>query len=270
MTQDWEYKGTNLTTYAYNVQLLGTGAEVPARRGENIVVPGKTGRHLTTSKPLDERRVSLAMWVKDVNPSTGGSASESQLLSNLDTLRQVFSSSGTGLLKHTMGGTARQAAAEVVSSVAFEPFGTAPYYRYVVEFSMANPFWRAETARTATGTITSSPQNVTLVNNGTYRCEDGTVQITGQIVDPKFTIGDDWVQYTGTVSAGGTLVINCGSWVATNGTVDVSGDISHDGDLVWLPIPVGTAVTMVVTGSSIGTAVGGVPVVTISHLEAFI
>jgi hypothetical protein len=271
MTQDWEFRSTNLTTYAYNVQYLGAGFDVPGRRGENLVIPGKTGRYLTTSKPLDERRVSLSMWVKDVDPATGGSASEAQLLANLDALRGLFATGGTGLLKHTMGTVIRQAPAEVVSAVTFEPFGTAPYYRFVVEFVMADPLWRAQSATTAGPTgITTSPQNLTLANNGTYRNEQGTIQVTGQIVDPKFTIDADWVQYTGTVAAGGTLTIDCANWVATNGTVDVSGDISHEGDLVWLPIPTGTAVTLTVTGSNLGTALGGSPIITVSYLDAYI
>ena len=272
MAQDWEWAGVNLTTYAYNVRYLGAGESVPPRRGENLAIPGKTGRHLSTLKPLDERIVTLAMWVKDVESSTGafGTAREETLQTNLDTLKRAFARDGTALLKHSMAGTTRQAPAEILSSVQFEPFGTAPYYQFVVEWVMHYPFWRAETARTTGPTnLTTSPQNVTLVNNGTYRNEQGTISVTGQIVDPKLTIGDDWVQYTGTVAAGGTLTIDCASWVATNGTVDVSGDISHEGDLVWLPIPTGTAVTLAVSGTSMGTGIN-TPTIAVSYLEAYL
>jgi len=62
------------------------------------------------------------------------------------------------------------------------------------------------------------------------------------------------------------LTIDVDGWTATNGTVDVSGDITHDGDLVWLPVPVGTAVTM---AFSAGTVVG-TPTVTVSYLERYI
>ena len=80
------------------------------------MIPGKTGRYLTTNKKLDSRTVSLAMWVKDVDPATGAAMGtpEAQLQTNLDTLRQTFATEGTALLKHTMGGTVRQAPAEVL------------------------------------------------------------------------------------------------------------------------------------------------------------
>jgi len=272
MAQDWEFAGVNLTTPAYTVQYLGASPNTPARRGEDLTIPGKTGRYLTTGKKLDSRTVSLAMWVKDLDPSTGnsmGTAAEAQLQTNLDTLRKLIATEGTALLKHTMGGTTRQVPAEIINAVDFEPFGTAPYYRFVVEWSLADPLWRAEAARTIGPTnLTTNPQNVTLVNNGTYRNEHATITLIapGTVVDPKFAIGSTYVEYTGTVSGGGTLAINCSTWTATNGTADVSGDITHNGDLVWLPIPVGTAVTCAV---SAGTIVG-TPTVTASYLERFV
>jgi hypothetical protein len=135
-----------------------------------------------------------------------------------------------------------------------------------VEWTLADPLWRAETERTiGPVNITTNPQNVTLVNNGTYRNEHATIKITGEAVDPKLTIGTTYVEYTGTVASGGTLTINCSTWTATNGTVDVSGDITHEGDLVWLPIPVGTAGTCAVSAGSISGAA-----LTVSYLERFV
>lgn len=270
MAQDWEFASLNLTTPAYDVQYLGASESVPARRGDNLTIPAKTGRYLTTNKKLDERSVSLAMWVKDVD-SNGQNQGTASLLSNLDALKRVFATEGTALLKHTISGTTRQVPAEVLSAVEFAPFGTAPYYRFVVEFSLADPLWQAETARTIGPTNwTTNPQNVTLINNGTYRNEHGTITLVtplnGTVVNPKFTIGTDYVQYTGTIASQGTLVIDCSSWTATSGTVDVSGDIIHDGDLVWLPIPTGTAVTL---AASAGTLVG-TPTVTAAYLERYI
>jgi len=139
----------------------------------------------------------------------------------------------------------------------------------VVDFNLHHPLWQAESANSQGPTnLTSNPQNVTLANNGTYRNEHGTISLVvpGTVTDPKFTIGSDYVEYTGTVYNGGTLLIDIDNWTATNGTVDVSGDITHDGDLVWLPIPVGTAITM---EFSAGTVVG-TPTVTVSYLERFV
>ena len=209
MTQDWEYNSLNLTTPAYTVQYLGASLNTPDKRGDNVVVPGKTGR-LYTRKEFAQRSISLAMWVKDVDPATGSTASEAQLLANLDSLRQTFSEPGTHLLKHTMGGTVREAPAEILQAIEFEPFGTAPYYRYVVEFMIHGAVWRSENDEViGPTTISSTPQNIGLSNPGTYQTEDGVYTIIGYTIDPRVTMGSYYVEYDGTVVAGGTLVINC-------------------------------------------------------------
>lgn len=271
MAQDWEFAGINLTTPAYTVEYLGASPNTPARRGENLVIPGKTGRYLTTNKKLDERTIALALWVKDVDPATGAVAGtpEAQLQTNLDTLRAMIATDGTALLKHTMGGTTRQVPAEILNAVEFTAFGPTPYYRFIVEWSLADPLWRAETAyNNGTVDILTNPQNLTISNRGTYRNEHAAITLVspGTVVDPRFAIGADYVQYTGTIAGGGTLAIDCSAWTAINGTVDVSGDITHDGDLVWLPIPVGTAVTLTFSADT----VVGTPTVAVTYLERFI
>jgi len=85
------------------------------------------------------------------------------------------------------------------------------------------------------------------------------------VVTPRFAIGDNYVEYAGTVASAGTLVISCGSFSATSGTVPVTGDITHDGGLVWLSIPVGSADMAVSASTVIGT-----PTVTVSWTPAFL
>lgn len=250
---NWEFRGTDLSTVAWNVRALGAPEQVPTRRGENLVIPGKTGRQSMSSKKLDERRLQLSMFVK-ATPQGGGDMSGSQLWANLDTLKKLFATDGVGTLKHESGaGTTRIALAEVVDTVEFQPEGPW-HYVFVVEFAMADPFWYAEAGRTfGPTTITGSPQNMAIANNGTYQSAKGILRVTGQIVDPKVEIDDYWVQYTGTVSSGSTLTIDVGNYQALLGTVDVSGDISHSGGLEWLIVPTGGSITMTVTGSSLSS-----------------
>lgn len=252
MAQSWTFDGEDLNTYAYNVRLLGAPLSIPARRGANVLVPGRTGRQ-HVDKRHDERTMSLAMFVRDIPPA-GGSSSEAQLLANLDALRGLFARSGQRTLTHAMGGSSRSAQAEVISAVPFEPQGSANVYSFLVEFVLADPWWYAP-SETVIGptSITGTPQEISLSNGGTARAEAATFTIGGAITDPKLAIGSTYVQYTGTVAGGETLEIFCESWTALLDGEDESGNISHAGDLCWLPIPSGSS-TLVVTGSSISGA----------------
>ena len=252
MAQQWEYDGVDLTTYAYTIRYLGAPLNVPPRRGENLVIPHKTGRGWVDKRP-DQRVVTLAMWVQNVLANTGAAGGDAAMLSNLDTLRGLFARDGQHTLKHQYGLITRLATAEVVSEVVFELMGKDNVYFLEVEFLLADPWWYAESATTVgPTTMTASPQNLTVTNAGSRRSEAGVFTITGQVTNPRLTIGSYWVQYTGTVAYGQSLVINVGTFIATLAGADVSGDITHEGGVVWLPIPAG-ANTLTFTGSGLGS-----------------
>jgi len=252
VAQSWEYDGVDLTTYAYNVRLLGAPVDVPARRGDNVVIPGKRGR-LYTAKQHDQRLLTLAMWVRDIHPTTGSEAgSEVQMLSNLDTLRGLFARDGQHTLSHTMGGVTRYATAEVNNAVEFQPQGT-NLSAFVVEFLLADPWWYAAAATTVgPTTITASPQNIGITNNGTYVAIP-TLTVTGPIANPTFTIGSVWVKFNDSIVVGETLTIDCESWEADVDGVDASGDITHEGKVRWLEIPVGVSTLTVASSGYAGT-----------------
>ena len=162
------------------------------------------------------------------------------MLANLDVLRGLFAQPGQHLLKHQFGSVVREQYAEVVNLVEFQPQGKLNVYNLVVEFLLASPMWLAQTSTTVGPTnLTTNPQNVAVTNPGSYRAEGAVLTLTGEIVDPVLTCSSVWVKYTGTVAAGTSLVIDCSAWTALNDGADVSGDISHEGDLIWLVIPPG-------------------------------
>lgn len=266
MAQQWSYNGFDLNTYAWNVRLLGAPVSVPARRGDNVVVGGRTGR-LHVPKLLDQRTVTLAMFVRDIHPTSGSEVgSEAQMRANLDQLRQIFAVDGQRELRHTWGAVTRVAQAEVVNTIEFEPRGPNNLYTFVVEFLLADPLWYAESA-TVVGpiVIVQSPQNIAVNNGGTYKAEKPKLTVTGPITNPKFTIGLVWVQYTGAVASGQTLVIDAATWTATLGSTNVTGDISHDGAIRWLEVPVGVS-TLIVESSGFGSGT----TVKLEFTEAFI
>jgi hypothetical protein len=234
----WEYDGVDLNTYAYSVRVLGASEQVPARRGENIIVGGRSGR-LHIPKIFDERTLALGMFVSARNPSNPDLPfSSAQFLQNVDKLKELFARDGVHVLKHKMADVTRIAFVEVSNLVEFVPKG--PYhYDLVVEFTFADPFWYAENPTTLTNLILFTPFSITVLNEGTYKSEKIQIQITGFIENPMFEISGIWCKYNGIVNAGQTLIIDTNFYEARLDSNDVSGQIDHDNSLRWLEIPVG-------------------------------
>lgn len=244
----WEYDGVDLTTFAYYVRALGAPEIVPARRGTNLIIPGKTGR-VHVAKVLDERQLSLVFQVNGRHPSTGAVSTPAQLWANLNTLKALFARDGQATLKMQNPTNTLQATVSVDNLITFDPGGPA-HYDFVVEFTMAGGLWESESATTVGPTvITQSPQNITVTNGGGYIVEKATITCQGPLTNPRFTVGSDWVQYTGVVANGEELIINMDTFVATLDGVDKTGNISHDGGLVYLTFEVGSN-TMAVTSSA--------------------
>ena len=238
----WSFTGTSLQGTNWNIRILSPSEQVPARRGENIAIPSRDGRTYRP-KTFEQRIVSLAMFVK----GTGGSALER----DLETLKAILGQPGQGVLSRTVAGrtAAWNVNAEVANVVEFTP-ASDTMYNAVVEFLCADPFWTGALASAATVDIASSPHTFTATNNGTAANERGTITILGAITDPKIQIGDIWVKYSGTVTAGGTLIIDCNNYTAAKGTADVTGSITHGGAAAWMRLLPG-ANTVTVTGSGL-------------------
>jgi hypothetical protein len=250
MTQSWEYDGVLLNRHAYNIELHGAPLSTPARRGENVIIPGKPGR-LYVPKPLDQCVQTLRMWVIN-EPVDGGTGSEANMLANLDVLRELFTRDGQHTLSFTFGTDTRVATVEVLQAIDFVPLVFNQAYRFTVDFLMADPLWYAASP-TAVGpyTIASASQTATFSNAGSAQNDQAVLTLTGTLNDPTLTIADAWVKYTGAIGSGETLVIDCGAFTAMLDSVDVSGNISHGATRCWLPVPAG-ACTMTMESSVSG------------------
>ena len=245
LTTSWSYAGTNLTsTGAYNIRLLGIPESVPGRRGSNLVIPGRPGR-VYREKVHDERIISLAMWVKG--------ASGTALQTNVEALSLLLGKNGQNTLSRTMADASVQnISAEVVNTIGFEPQSD-KLYSLVAEFLVADPYWQANSATSVDeDDAASSPHNFACNNGGTVDNARATITIDGVITNPRITIDSVWVQYTGVVASGKTLVIDCENFTATYDGGGVTGDITHSGSVHWLVIPAGNN-TATLTGSSLTT-----------------
>lgn len=274
----WSYNGQDLNRLTHNIRLLSPAEEVPARRGDNLIIPGRTGRTYVR-KPHDQRIISLAMWVHAVSDaydsetgsgglydgyalsevpgniitSSDSGVSAGYLQTNMERLLKLFGAGGQAYLVRTMADSSvRRILAEVRNTVQFQPQSTR-LYNFVVEFTCADPYWESTSDSTATGSLTGTSTNVTFTNGGTAPCDTATIAITGAITNPRVTIGSVWVQYTGTVSSVQTLTIDCDTYAADVGGSDVTSSITHSGDARWLVIPAGD-VTAAVSGTSVSGA----------------
>lgn len=256
INESWSYRGTSLQGTNWNIRMLSPNEQAPGRRGDNIVVPNRDGR-IYRSKAVEQRMVSLAMFAK----GTGGTA----LATDLNTLKALFGLPGEGTLARRMAGQTADwtIAAEVAAVVDMQPLSHQAY-AFVVEFLCADPYWQGESYSVTETDIASSPATFAVSNNGTAINERATITVAGVITNPKIQVGDVWVQYTGTVASGKTLVIDCENFTATYDGSDGTANITHGGAVAWLRLLPGSN-TVTVTGSSLTT-----PDVTVAFRELWL
>lgn len=145
-TTRWAFGGITLQNgRAWNVRLLSP-SEALSRRGENLVVPGISGRaHVT--RDLEQRQLTLALVV--TGESRPGRAPSGQALAaNLDTLLALFGASGLQALTRMRGLRAETAQAECVN-LNVVPRGPV-HADLIVDLWLPDPLWYAATAMEAT------------------------------------------------------------------------------------------------------------------------
>lgn len=91
----WIIDDIELSTLAFNVTERSAGWKVPAKRGENLVIPGRNGAQWVPNKPFEVGSIVLSMWAvgaleDGTVPSIGA---QKQVRNNLDKLTALFSQS---------------------------------------------------------------------------------------------------------------------------------------------------------------------------------
>lgn len=111
-----------------------------------------------------------------------------------------------------------------------------------VEVTFPDPFWRDATDSTlASGIAPGFSGVVTGMAAGTAPINDMQFNITGPVTNPRITDNESgsWVQYTGTIAAGKTLVIhnvNMGIDDGGSGWTPALVNMVHSGDTNWLTL----------------------------------
>jgi len=235
----WSYGGTDLTASGLRVRQVPE--QIPARRGDNLLIPSKHGSR-NSPHYYDERRITLAMLVED-RSVWGAPRSSATLQSTLDTIKQLFGRPGLQTLQRTLqSGRIESVEAEVLNVLEFPPGG--PYhYDFVIELVAPDPRWVPSTGGTTDSNSYTGAGTATFTNPGTSPCWDPTITITGgSVLNPRLanmTDGSAYVWYDGAIGSGEILRLNTEMWVATLGSVDVTENIYYGNGVEWLRLLAG-------------------------------
>lgn len=255
----WKFGAIALTTYG-KVTLMDDYLSTPARRGDNQFIPFRHGS-VFVKKFYDERTMIFGIAVT--------AASLTALETLFDTMRQKFAPLTEQVLEATMtDATVRQANAIVNGALSVTPI-TSKFARVVVEFSLAKPFFRSDTAYEPVVTIDASPKAMVVTNSGTIEERDPTITLTGPLTNVVITNSTNGktLTYTGVIAGGATVTISTnttGEYIAVHSASgNVIGNVTHSGDTALMTFDVG-ANTLAITSDVATTGT-----VTISFAPAF-
>lgn len=242
--------GVVLNTLAKNITSLTGRLKVPARRNENITVPGRHGRIRTTRKYFDENDIVLPMWVRGCDDDGNITSGREQFYGNIDTLTKLFQP-GDGSLEvvHTLpDGSSRRAWAECTEAIDFSMQAGShgrPLGKFSVALKMPSPFWE-ETTVTSVDLAVAHTGSVSQFFGTTAPIDDMVLTVTGPATNPRVEalyndvtmVNPTWLLYSGTVPAGQTLVIDVANWslAGTGGLTPDYSLFSHQGGATWLTL----------------------------------
>lgn len=250
MPEHWLVDGYDISNYAFNISKVALA--VPELRGDHTTLPQRSGVIPRYNRSYEAGEIALSMWVigADVDGSIPAVRSARRALfeRNLDTLLTLFhhQSSFITLYKQNIvpGGTGtmetRWARATVTGSTSVETMAARQRAEITFTFKLIDAHWTVSTPIVESSTASATlPQNITLTGMGSAPVEDAVVTITGPITNPTVSCYDSGsaVSYTGTISAGQTLVLDSSQWKATIASTNVTGSVSNVGHARWVYIP---------------------------------
>lgn len=218
--------GVELIAPWCQVEEVSTLLAPPARRGENVVVPGRHGVVRTPRKRYGPADLVLPLLVKGVDRDTGArAASEAEgitlLHENLDHLMRVLHAE-TVLLEYTRDdGSTRYAETELFAEpVTVERLRSSPpAARVSVALTVFDAFWHDQqpVSQTITG-VDGSVHALTSFLGATAPMQNLLITFVGPINNPQLTHGTRWVKYNGAIPAGRQLQLDTERWQVSPGS----------------------------------------------------
>jgi hypothetical protein len=213
--------GVSLGSYCYMTTDVSSLLGVPARRGDDGVVPGRHGRIRTPQKKFDVGEVVLPLWVVGCRPdgtipSTG--RMEREFFRRRDELLRLFYADDVTLQFRRADGVVLSTRVEVIDVMDFTRRRAEPLAKVSVALRLADAFWTEaiDVAQTITGT-TGTTVELTAFQGSTAPIADARITFTGPVSNPRLAVGQRWVQFNGVIVASRELVLECGHWRASSG-----------------------------------------------------
>lgn len=246
---DWLVDGTSIMTLAKNVETRGGTSKPAPFRGEDIVIPYRTGQQWQSKTP-DSKSLPLKMWVRGcdddgVIPATG-TAQRALYDQNLSDLLRLFWNEGRQInltKKFYENGVVRSATALAEFSDGFDTSMIGrTLSRFTVDLKLADPFFYDDDATLFT--LVNGDNTITLP--GHARTTAVNVIINGSrndtIVRNK-TLGMQ-VEYAGNLNVGQAANIDCHGMTATqtpagSPTFYPETLVKHSGSPLWLQLAPG-------------------------------
>lgn len=208
--------GIRLDNYAHAITTRNGWDNTPGLVGENARIPGRDGE-IWRSKDYGTGRMVLELFIGGTDAFgavPAGSTEDRTLRANIDKLLSVFGRRGVLLTvdKEMEDGSVRRNFGEVGVVLSPEYFDANAVALLTVELIFPDPLWRATSNTTATGTGA-----LTAFTGITAPISDAVITVTGPATNPRLTdtVSGAWIQYTGTLAAGATWIVNCATFVST-------------------------------------------------------
>jgi hypothetical protein len=218
--------GVSLASYAFMAPDISGLMTVPARRGDNVVVPGRHGVVPNGVKMFEAGELVLPLWIVGADPVTGALPTVEQEREAFFTrrdelLRLLYADPLVAAYTRPNGHTVR-ARVEVADVLDFTRRYDEPLAKVSIALRTLDAFWEdadsvSQTVAGATGVVVP----LTAFVGSTAPVSDLLITATGPVNNPMWAHGDRWVKYNGVISTGRQLVLNTETWQVSPGTGSV-------------------------------------------------
>lgn len=249
--EPWLVDGMDIQSMAFGVETAD--ATPPDLRGSHLSIPGMNGVYAQYNRSYEPGTIALKMWVLgcDVDGTLPGirSARRQIFERNIRMLFRLFGYQGnTVTLSKTIYGDYEgatpikvKARAIIDGFTSLDTMAARQRAELTVTMTLVDSFWAdVNTTTDSTDASATMPKTLALSDVGTAPVDDSIITITGPITAPRVTCpaSGSWIQYTGSVAAGQTLVIDTGAGTAKlNGNTSVLSSVTHGGTARFMVIP---------------------------------
>ena len=220
--EDVTLNGVSLDSLCYGLEDTSGLFTVPARRGSNVVVPGRHGAITIPNKHFDEADYVLPLWIAGSRPDgtiPRGSSEAREFWARRDELLRILYAATLRVEFTRPTGHRVYAVCEVTDTIDFTRRGVDPLGVIKVGLVNTGAFW-ADTAP-VTQLIegrSGSRHELTEFRGATAPMTELTITFQGPINNPMIELGTTTVQFGATVTAEQQLVLNTANWSVSPGT----------------------------------------------------